>query len=686
MSSGDYLTGCLFCLAFVGLGVAAALVVADRRLRWMEPWARGVAIGLLTAAAIATAQLIPLLLGVLTRGTALVAAAVLLALASRLPRSERAAGDGATEPSWRPATIVAVLALAVAGVYVVAFLIHNRAVAIGDYDSTSFILPVPARWIQTGSMWRFDDLVPGWGYGAYPQTGSLMQLVALLPWHNDFALRLVNLPFMALAALAATEIAAELGASRAVAATFAIAAVMLPAGAAHALDHAQPDMIMAAGFTSAALFLLRYVRTRARTELVLAGVGLGIALGTKGYGGPELAALLIVWLAARLLTRERFALVVREVVVVGLVALLVGGCWMLRNLVVGGDPLYPGKIAIFGLTIFDGPALTSGSPVDFSLAHYFTHPSILRHYAWPAFRTSFGWAGLLIAVCALVAAIRSPRGDRRVLAVAVTAVAVFGVYTLMPYSALGTANAPRFITAGTRYATTAFLLAGACAAALLARADRRLVLGLQGVAVLTLFDSFRRYDTQVGSATFHVRTRDVVVAAVIVAAVVLAWLAFVRVGVERRRVVIALAVLAGVLVLGVAGRKVEQDFNGARYRGVSPAFDALASGGRRVALSGEPDRDYDGAPYLAFGRRLSNRVTFVGHRDKHLLLRSRTAAPFKAALAAGRYQLLLLGWDLQGPPPELQWARSAGWRQVATGNTFTLLEPPATARSVDVQG
>src|SRR4051794_1262596 len=106
MSSGDYLTGCLFCLAFVGLGVAAALVVADRRLRWMEPWASAVAIGLLTAAAIAMAQLIPLLLGVLTRGTALVAAAVLLALAWRPPRSGRAAGDGAAEPAWRAAAAV----------------------------------------------------------------------------------------------------------------------------------------------------------------------------------------------------------------------------------------------------------------------------------------------------------------------------------------------------------------------------------------------------------------------------------------------------------------------------------------------------------------------------------------------------------------------------------------------------
>src|SRR4051794_16859666 len=228
MSRGDYLIGIVFCGAYLGLGIAAALAVVERQFRALPPGPRAVAGGLLTAAFVSTAQLIPLLLGVLTRGTVLIAGVLLLVLAWRGPRSSRESEAAADLPDASGAArLAAGLAVAVAAVYVIAFLIHNRAVPIGDYDSTSFILPVPARWLQTGSLWHFDDLVPGWGYGAYPQTGSLLQLVTLLPWHNDFALRLVNVPFMVLAGAAAAELAVELGAVRAAAVTFAAAAVVL---------------------------------------------------------------------------------------------------------------------------------------------------------------------------------------------------------------------------------------------------------------------------------------------------------------------------------------------------------------------------------------------------------------------------------------------------------------------------
>ncbi|MEA2494341.1 MAG: hypothetical protein QOJ29_2252 [Thermoleophilaceae bacterium] len=686
LSRSDYLIGLLFCGAYLGLALAAALVIAERQLAILPRGPRAVAIGLLTAAAASGAQLIPLLFGVLARGTALAAGALLLALAWRIPRSadapetgDEARGDGGA------ARIVALAAVALGAGYVVAFLVHTRKVPIGDYDSTAFILPVPARWIQTGSMWRFDDLVPGWGYGAYPQTGSLFQLVALLPWHNDFALRLVNIPFMGLAAAAAAELAVELRAPRSAAWTFAVAAVLIPAGAAHALDHAQPDMIMAACFVAAALFLVRYLRTGARVELVLAGVGLGVALGTKWYAGPELVVLLAAWIATRAMRRERIRLALMEAAIVLGIALAIGGWWMLRNLVVGGDPLFPGKVAFLGITIFDAPATTTGSAVDFSVAHYLTHPSIVRHYIWPAFRTSFGWTSLLIALGALVAVVRG-RADRRLVGVAIAAALVFVVYTLMPYSALGPADQPRFVTAGTRYAAPAVLLAGACAAAALSGASRRVLIGVQLLLVAAIFDAFRRYDTQVGSTTFHVSAKDCVVAAALVAIGAACWFAASRFS-ARRFALVALAL--ALLAVGAVGRKVEESFNATRYAQVNPAFDWLrgeALRGTRIGLAGQPDRNFDAAPYLTFGPRLDNPVTFIGERRQHLLVRYKQPGPFTDALAQGRFQALLIGWDIAGKPPELAWAKAAGWREAASGGTFTVLTPPAaaSARSADV--
>ena len=680
MSKADYAGGLLLCGLYLALGAATAALVVRRRLGWVEPWARAVAFGVVFTAALALAQLVPLILGILSRGTALAAGALLLVLATRLPRDTRDATERmrpeAADPS--PARLLALVMIAVAAVYVVAFLLHNRAFAISDYDSTSFILPAPARWIQTGSAWRFDDLVPGWGYGAYPQTGSLLQLLALLPWHNDFALRLVNVPFLALAALATAALAIELGARRSLAVTLAVLAVMLAPAAAAALEHVQPDIMMAAWFMSGALFLARHARTGAASELVLAGIAFGLSFGTKWYAGPEIAALCGVWVVARLADRVAWRAVLRQAALVAGMILLLGGFWLLRNLVVGGDPLYPGKVAVLGHTIFDAPPSTSGTPVDFSIAHYIGDPSILRKFVWPAFRANFGWGGLLILIGALGVLVPRLRGDRRVLVVGIATAVVFVVFTFMPYSALGPENEPRFVT--TRYAAPALLLATVCAAVAFSRLSARARVVVCVLAIAALVDAFGRYDRQVGSIRFDVPARDVLLGIALVAVVAVFAVVVARV---PRRVAIAMVVLA-LLVVGGLGRKAEESFNAARYAGVNPAYDALnarTGDGVRLALAGEPDRDYAAAPYVSFGRRLNNRVTFIGYRKQHLLQRYKSAAPFNAALDGGRYGLLLVGWDLAGPPRELRWARAAGWRPLASGGTFTLLEPPPRAQA-----
>jgi Dolichyl-phosphate-mannose-protein mannosyltransferase len=681
MSLAAYVGGLGVFLVLAACAAATGTIVTRRRFAGIEPAARAVAWGLVTATALAVGELVPLVLGVLSRGTAIAASLLVLGGAwvfvrrdERAPEPRRVAPESSTA-----ATALAAVAIAAAVVYVVAFLAHVRGAPIGDYDSTSFILPVPSRWLQTGSLWHFDDLVPGWGYGAYPQTGSVFQLLALLPWHNDFALRLVNVPFMALAALAAYALACELGAARAFAGTCAVAAVMLPATAAHALDHAQTDVIMAAGLTSGALFLARHARTRAHSDLVLAGVGLGLSFGVKWYAGPEVAALLIVWALAWLFARARLADVLRDgLVVVGLIALL-GGVWLVRNLVVSGNPLFPGRVTVLGATVFAGPAATAGDPVNFSLLHYATQPSILRHYVWPAFKTSYGLSGLLLALGWLVGALRAWSVERRVVVVAVAALAVFVTYTAMPYSALGPANHPSFVTAATRYSGAALLLASVVAAWALTSLPRPVALFGQAALVVAVVAGMTHYDDQVGSGRFNVPAHvlaETAVGVLVAAAVVLVLLR------RPRRPGFALAfaaVLVVLAVVAVAGRRVEQSFNSERYRGVNPAFDWVdqhSRSGERIALSGQPDRDFDAAPFIAFGPRLQNRVTFIGTRDHHLLTRYTAPRPFLRMLAAGRYDALLVGADVTGPARELAWARSAGWRLAANGGTFTLLVPP----------
>jgi hypothetical protein len=187
------------------------------------------------------------------------------------------------------------------------------------------------------------------------------------------------------------------------------------------------------------------------------------------------------------------------------------------------------------------------------------------------------------------------------------------------------------------------------------------------------------YDDQVGSGRFNVPAHVFVEAAVAVLTAAAIVVLLLR---RPRRPGFALAFAAAFVVLAivaVAGRRVEQSFNSERYRSVNPAFDWVdqhSRSGERIALSGQPDRDFDAAPFIAFGPRLENRVTFVGTRDHHLLTRYTAQQPFLHALAAGRYDALLVGADVAGPAHELAWARSAGWRPAANGGSFTLLVPP----------
>ena len=190
---------------------------------------------------------------------------------------------------------------------------------------------------------------------------------------------------------------------------------------------------------------------------------------------------------------------------------------------------------------------------------------------------------------------------------------------------------------------------------------------------------FTHYDDQVGSGRFNVPAHvlvEVAVAVLSAAAVVLLVLRRPR----RPGFAVAFAAVFVVLALvAVAGRRLEQQFNADRYRGVNPAFDWVdqhSRSGERIALSGQPDRDFNAAPFIAFGPRLQNHVTFIGTRDHHLLTRYTAPQRFLHALGAERYDALLVGADATGPARELAWARSAGWTPAASGDTFTLLVPP----------
>ena len=443
MSLGDYMTG-LGWFALTGGSVAATTaLVASRQLRPLRGAPRGLAIFVVAVAALVVVHLVPLMLGALTRATPALTGAVLCLAAWRLlPRGAASEPPAADEPP--PSSPVSwALALAVAGaaaIAVVGYAVAAATQAFTQVDVVAFHLPGVARWIQTGSVWQIDQFLPYQAQGNYPNSGDVVALAVVLPWHDDFALRFVGLPFVAATGVAVYALGRELGAPAAAAVIYGAVAVTIPSVAVSALDFELPDAIMYSTFATGVLFLLRRARGGGTLDVGLAGIALGVAFGVKWYAVWAVAVVVAVWAAASLLARRPWRAVGLDGARLGGLIALFGGFWLLRNLVESGNPFFPARVAPFGVTVFDAPYDRYRALAGFPLSDYFDDPSILRHYALPAFNRTLGLAWVVSAAGALVAAVVALRGRRpdwRVVAVGACAALLAVAYLFTPYSALG---------------------------------------------------------------------------------------------------------------------------------------------------------------------------------------------------------------------------------------------------------
>src|SRR3954451_8409095 len=154
-------------------------------------------------------------------------------------------------------------------------------------------------------------------------------MAAILPWRDAFGARLLTGAYDALTGVCVYALAHEVGARAGGALLAAALALAVPIVAIASLHNAMPDPVMYATFAAGLTFLLRHARSGAGADLVLAGVALGLSLGTKWYAVSAVAAVVGVWALGRLAGRERL---VRPALALGGLIALAGGVWMLRNL------------------------------------------------------------------------------------------------------------------------------------------------------------------------------------------------------------------------------------------------------------------------------------------------------------------------------------------------------------------
>lgn len=684
MSTAEYLAGA----ALLTMTLAAALTVAacvfKARLTHLHGAPALVAVTIVATAALIGFHLVPGALGLLATWSVAVVALASAVGALVLTRRSPFAGFNLGTSLPRPSGLLEWMGLvALAGVwaFVLGDAIHLAAAPSTSVDAATFHLPNTIRWIQEGSIWQASQFVPDQAQGYYPMNGNVAQLAVMLPWDSDFAVRLVGLPFLGLGMAATFATSREIGASRGASYLAAAAIFSIPAVTIYAVERITPDLFLLGTFAAGALFLARHLRTHATTDLILAGTALGLAFGSRWYGVSCVAILVLAWIVA--LARRNGLGAAARTAVVGLVPIAAfGSIWLIRNLALSGNPLFPVSLSPFGLEILSAPPDPVGDLLGSSIAEYWNDGGALTGEIVPALWTMLSAVSVIAAlgtVAAVTSAVRSrarpanPTVHPAVLPFSLAAFGAFLAYLVTPYSALGPPGDPIQTAVNTRYAVPALILAGALAATVLPRGGHtRPWIG--GIVLLAIV-----YALAHGP---DVPTVSLLLAAITTVGCLAA--ASLAGGAPRRRLLQAFVLVFAIAVAG--GLMLERRFLDGRYAGEFATLDrVLAETDAKpesIALAGAWDLRGTQPILPLFGPRFENSVEFVGGFEEGMLRAYRSRADFTDELRESEYDLLLIGrLDLAvgSQPSEEEWTRQAGWVQVASDERFTLWRPPDAA-------
>jgi hypothetical protein len=694
LSLADYLTGLFFFVVTWGALLVAAEVIVRRRYSHLHGTLRVAAFGVLASAGLVGVHVLAGAMTLLAPVTVTVLAVATLVGVLLLvrPSEERPSGGSGIVPNGdRFSQLLGAVTLIAFTACVLYTLRIFYSTPVLHVDALSFHLPGVARWIQSGSIWENDEFLARFPTGAYPNNGDIMFLAAVLPWRNDAFVRLVDAPYLALLGVAMYALARELDVPRAIAVLFATMVLSIRAISSFALVQLDPDVILLATFVCGTVFLLRYLKSPRRSELVLAGIALGLAFGTKWYGLAVVAVLLGAWAVVKWISSRRLKTVALETAAAGGLVLLFGGVWLIRNWITTGDPFYPGRVLFFK------------PPVDlylklygYSIASRVGQWHSWTHYILPDLRVAIGGPGIVLLLgVPLTLWLLLRRGDgsrlplalRRmpesgVLILTVSAIIAAIIYFFTPATAQGPKSAPfpGLVGGNSRTLMPALVLMGPALAWTATRL--RLWPGrvLQVAAAAAVVDGLEQtFSLQLsGLIKFTIEVVVVLVIATVLVRRSRSWS-------HQLRQAAALGCAVVLALGGVAlGEHAQRHFNHYRYNGLDAAVDWVldnAPAGHRIGIAGDWTGGVLESPILpAFGPRFRNEVTYIGRMNVGTLIEYSKEQNFLAAVRRGHYDILLVGRAL--PPLGMplvapQWARAAGFREVAASDRFITFVSPS---------
>jgi len=153
------LVGVVLLIAVLAAVGAATALVVRRRLSHLDALERLLASATIASGILIAVHLVPLMLGLLARGSVLAAAALAVALAALVRPSTPIAADERIElpPSGRPQRAIAAAGAGFAASAALADLGRWGGDEILGVDSLTFHLPNVGRWIQSATLWQLDQ-------------------------------------------------------------------------------------------------------------------------------------------------------------------------------------------------------------------------------------------------------------------------------------------------------------------------------------------------------------------------------------------------------------------------------------------------------------------------------------------------------------------------------------------------
>lgn len=676
LAFGDYLAGLAWLLTTLGLVAAVTALVMRRRFAGLPRHAACCAAWIIGFGALIVVHVVPAAIGVLSRPAVLAAAALCLGLALLVPRGSRMPLEERESEPRSPGVSWAIAALAT-GAFAAWLLAAASGRALNPIDGTDVAiqnLPLIANWIGSGSIWEVNEFAPFVTHGSYPHNSIVAMLALVLPWESDFAVRLLGFALLPLVPASVYALARELGAARAAAITFGIAGASVPVLGFATVQLTMPDVVLFPSLLAGVLFLVRHQRTGATADLVLGGLGLGLAFGSKWYGVSDVAIVVVVWAIASLLAGRALRAVVRQgAALAGLIAAF-GGVWLVRNWVEYGNPLYPLDVAPFGIRIWDAPPDPVREQAGQSLAGALRHPSDFADTLLPVLRDSLGYAGLALTIGAVAVALwflarrrqrSTPWRNGATAAVAVAALGMVAAYVITPYTA-GPEGSTTLAFINSRYALPGLLLAAAaCAAAVGGSPRTRSLAELVALGVIV--------DGLVNSASADAG-RVMVAAGILTALAAGAWAGratLARAWSGHRRGVVAVAAALAATAAVVGGARLEQRYAENRLA-QDPTFAAViehAPAGSAIATAGLWDRSGPPPTLAMLGPRMQNEVSYLGPIVDAQLRRYESGEDFERAVVDGSYDLIIAG---NAASPEARWLRELGLPVIARSERFTL--------------